>query len=180
MFNIKDNNKDILQEIMDEQRKLDRMILKERDLFNLQNQPDLTVNFDENRKQALLISYVHLRTAVKMMRTVGAKWWKNQPQMTDDVYSGFVQDTNGGKFFDIDTDISNISMKIMAIVQELIELEDAISDGKTIDDIQEEFIDVIHFVVSLGLDLGISTQQKVSELYSAKHRINTQRQQSNY
>ena len=156
------------------------MILKDRDLFNSENQPDLMTNFDDKRKEELLISYIHLRTAVKMIRSVGAKWWKNQEQVNEEQHAMFFDDIQNGKFFDSDIIVSNTSMKIMAIVQELIELEDAINEGKDFRDIQEEFIDVIHFVVSLGLDLGLSSEKTIRDIYRAKNAINHKRVQSNY
>lgn len=180
MSNNNSNEKGILQDIIDEQRKLDRAVMKDRDLFNSQNQVDLTINFDENRRQALLMSYVHLRTAVKMIRMVGAKWWKNQKQMTEGDLDVFLSDVKNGRFFDTHTDIDNISMKIIAIIQELIELEDAINEGKGFRDVQEEYIDIIHFVVSLGLDLGLSSENTIKDIYSAKNAVNHQRVQSNY
>jgi dimeric dUTPase (all-alpha-NTP-PPase superfamily) len=172
--------KGIMQEVMDAQRNLDRTILRDHDLFNLQNQPDLMVNFDDNRKQALLVSYIHLRTAVKAIRKVGAKWWKNQNPMDEAELKMFINDLTNGEFFDVDIEVSNISMKIMAIVQELIELEDAIKENKPAPDIHDEFVDIIHFVVSLGLDLGINSEQQLKELYLKKNKTNHLRQESNY
>lgn len=172
--------KGILQEIIDEQRKLDRAVLKDRDLFDSQNQSDLMANFDDKRKEELLISYIHLRTAVKMIRNVGAKWWKNQEPINEEQHAIFFNDIQNGKFFDSDITVSNISMKIMAIIQELIELEDAINEGKDFRDIQEEYIDVIHFVISLGLDLGLSSEKTIRDVYRAKNTINHKRVQSNY
>lgn len=174
------NEKGILQDIIDEQRKLDRIVLKDRDLFDSQNRPDLMANFDDRRKEELLISYIHLRTAVRMIRGVGAKWWKNQEHVGEEQHTRFMNDTGNGKFFDTDVEISNTSMKIMAIVQELMELEDAVREGKDFSDVQEEYIDVIHFVISLGLDLGLSKEKTIRDIYSAKNRVNIQRQQSNY
>jgi NTP pyrophosphatase (non-canonical NTP hydrolase) len=172
--------KGIFQEILDQQELLDKRIIKEHDLFDDNNNINLMANFDENRLDSLLTAYLYMRTAVKAMRNVGAKWWKKQESMTDEQYVKFTADLLGGEFLETDTPLSNISMKIIAITQELIELEDAIIEGKPKEDMQDEFIDVIHFVVSLGLDIGINSEEKVKILYDKKNRTNHQRQDESY
>ncbi len=175
-----ENNKDTMQEIMDEQKKLDRNIIKQHDLFNESNEVDLTVNFDEQRKEQLHAAYKYLKSIVFTIREVGAKWWKNQSPMTEEQSDLFIQRMRDIINSDWDMQLSNISMKNIAIIQELIELEDAVNENKSKDEIHDEFVDILHFVVSLGLDLGINSADKLKELYLRKNAINHTRQQSNY
>jgi NTP pyrophosphatase (non-canonical NTP hydrolase) len=172
--------KGIFQEIQDQQALLDKRIIKDHDLFDDEDNVNLMANFDENRIDSLLTGYLYLRTAVKAMRQVGAKWWKKQEPMTDEQYAKFTADLLGGEFLETDILLSNVSMKIIAIVQELVELEDAILEGKPKEDIHDEFIDVIHFVVSLGLDIGINSEEQIKILYDKKNRTNHQRQDESY
>ncbi len=172
------NNKDIMQEIMDEQKKLDRNIIKTHDLFNNNNEVDLTANFDELRKEKLLQIYSYIRGTTNVVRHIGAKWWKNQQPLTEqhfvETMDRLVDDTAEL------APLTNISLKNMAIFQELIELEDAIKEGKTKDEIYDEYVDIIHFVISLGLELGINSAETIREYYLKKSHVNHQRQQSNY
>lgn len=172
------NNKDILQEIMDEQKKLDRNIIKTHDLFNNNNEIDLTANFDELRRETLGGLYLYIRTLNHAMRMTGPKWWKNQPQLTDEntaeIITGLLKEN-------VELiDITNISMKNIAIMQELFELEDAVREGKSKTIIYDEYIDIIHFVISLGLELGINSAETIREYYLKKNNVNHHRIQSNY
>lgn len=172
------NKKDVMQEIMDEQSKLDRNIIKQHDLFNESNEVDLTANFGHYRKEGLSTAYSFLKSVVRVMRKMGAKWWKQQEPITEQqLDKSLLEFFNEHPELDI---VSNISMKNIAIIQELIELEDAVKEGKPKEEIHDEFVDVLHFVVSLGLDLGINSSEKLRQLYLKKNHVNHQRQQSNY
>lgn len=172
------DKKDILQEIMDEQKKLDRTVIKQFDLFNENNEVDLTANFDEFRKEKLLQIYSYIRGTTNVIRHVGAKWWKNQQPLTEEQFSK-TMDQLANDTAEL-APLSNISMKNMAIFQELIELEDAIKEGKPKDEIYDEYVDIIHFVVSLGLELGINSAETIKEYYLKKNNVNHHRIQSNY
>jgi dimeric dUTPase (all-alpha-NTP-PPase superfamily) len=173
-----ENNKDIMQEIMDEQKKLDRNIIKQHDLFNASNEVDLKANFDEERNRTLWILYATIRSSVGFARKVGAKWWKQQAPVTDNQLDEIFKDSETSNFEE--GEFNNISLKNLAIIQELMELEEAVKQGKPKDEIHDEFVDIIHFVVSLGLDLGIDSAEKLRQLYLKKNHVNHQRQQSNY
>lgn len=172
------NIEDTMQEIMNEQKKLDRNIIKQHDLFNESNEVDLTANFDERRRDTLGITYSYIQSITALMRKVGAKWWKIQQPITEEQSSDLLEELVNDR--PTINDLSNISMKNIAIIQELIELEDAVKEGKPKEDIHDEFVDIIHFVVSLGLDLGIDSAEKLRQLYLKKNNVNHQRQQSNY
>jgi dimeric dUTPase (all-alpha-NTP-PPase superfamily) len=170
------DNKDILQEIMNEQKKLDRNIIKTHDLFNNNNEVDLTANFDELRKEKLLQIYSYIRGTTNVVRHIGAKWWKNQQPLTEEHFAE-TMDQLANDTAEL-APLTNISMKNMAVFQELIELEDAIKDGKTKDEIYDEYVDIIHFVISLGL--GINSAETIKEYYLKKNNVNHNRIQSNY
>jgi dimeric dUTPase (all-alpha-NTP-PPase superfamily) len=172
--------KGVFQEILDQQSELDKRIVKEHDLFDDNNSVDLMAKFDENRIASIITTYLYMRTAMKALRVIGVKWWKNQEPMTDEQHDQFMSDLTHGKFLDADIEISNVSLKIIAIGQELIELEDAINQGEPTDKIHDEFIDIIHFVVSLGLDIGINSEEQIKMLYDKKSLINHKRQDESY
>lgn len=172
--------KGILGQIIEQQSKLDKRVLRERDLFNDSNEVDLTANFSTSRKKALTFSYISLRAIIKHVRKVGAKWWKNLDNLTEEDIIRLQDELVNGIGIDDDFELSNLSMKNIAIIQELIELEDAVKEGKQLDDIHDEFIDVLHFVVSEGIDLGISSEEMVKKLYERKNKINHQRIDNNY
>lgn len=173
--------KGIMQEIMDQQYKLDMRVIKEHDLYDNDNYVDLTVNFGDNRKDSLRFAYMVLKSTVKYVRTVGAKWWKKDIRpLTDGQFAQYKDDFASGVYNEDADNISNISMKNLAIIQELIELEQAVEENRPEQDIHDEYIDIIHFVVSLGLELGIDSEEKIRELYEKKNQINHQRINESY
>jgi len=172
--------KGVFGKIIDQQKNLDRRIIRDHDLFDENNNVDLTANFDELRNELLKFGYAVQNTIGKYTRTVGAKWWKNLEPMTQGQYNQYRDDFQKGTYLEEDIELSNISMKNIAIIQELLELEEAVKEGKTKDEIHDEFIDIIHFVVSLGIDLGIDSEQRIQHLYEKKNRLNHQRQDEHY
>lgn len=173
--------KGVWQKIIDNQDKLDKRVILEHDLFNKNNNVDLTANFDNNRMDSLRFAYTVLQSTVKYVRLVGAKWWKkNLAPITDEQFEDHKEVfTSGVLNGDVET-LSNISMKNLAIIQELIELEQAVEQDKSKEEIYDEYIDVIHFVVSLGLELGIKSEEQIQQLYEAKNNINHQRLNESY
>ena len=173
--------KGILQQIIDNQDKLDKRVILEHDLFNDYNEVSLASNFDVNRESSIKFGYSIIKSTLGYIRTVGAKWWKkNLAPITDEDHTLLRENLMNGEYNNEVEKLSNVTMKNLAIIQELVELEQAIDEGKTREEIYDEYIDVIHFVVSLGLEIGIKSEQQILELYEKKNKINHKRINESY
>jgi dimeric dUTPase (all-alpha-NTP-PPase superfamily) len=84
-------------------------------------------------------------------------------------------------------DLPNIWIRnyLRALQDECRELEDATlwkwwsKSALDMQNVRVEIVDMMHFVVSLGLAAGL-TANEFHRLYTLKHRVNEQRQENNY
>ena len=174
-------SKGIWQQIINNQDKLDKRVILEHDLFDEKNNVSLVANFDINRKESIKFGYSSIKSTVKFIRSVGAKWWKkNLAPITNEENDEIRNDLIDGVYNVEVEGLSNISMKNLAIIQEVLELEQAIEEGKSKEEVYYEYIDVIHFVVSLGLEIGIKSEEQIRELYEKKNQINHTRLNEHY
>ena len=79
-----------------------------------------------------------------------------------------------------------INMKCTAIIHEAVELREHSNwkwwkNDKEYDEnaAREEFADILHFVLSLAISMGI-TPNELMTLYTKKHKINKKRQVNGY
>ena len=77
-------------------------------------------------------------------------------------------------------ELTNVELINIAIMDELREIADAVRQGEPRDKIVEEYIDAFHFMIQLGLQLGITTEQEINDAYIKKNEINHVRQSNNY
>jgi len=172
------NIKGILQNIIDRQRGLQNNIVHTHNLINNDtNKPDLTLAFDTHRLSLLSINYSAISKLLGAMKLASFKWWKNmQPFTQEDVlkYNEYISSETQ------ELELTNVELINIAIMDELREIADAVRQGEPRDKIVEEYIDAFHFMIQLGLQLGITTEQEINDAYIKKNEINHVRQSNNY
>lgn len=79
-----------------------------------------------------------------------------------------------------------VKNEVLAIMSELAEILDEVNykwwkNPKEINEeaLKEEVIDVIHFVISLSLKIGLSSNE-LFQVYLEKNKVNIKRQEENY
>lgn len=161
----------ILQKIIDKQRTLDERVVNDFQLRDRNGNKDLAFNFDAIRYQTILQLYINIKVLMISMKKTNFKWWKNlEPLSREEMIKMLSTEAIGE--FDPNTRLSNHAMKIIAIIDEAIEIEDAVNSKESTERIEDEFADLMHFVISLGLELGITTEQQIENLYDIKNKTN--------
>ena len=161
----------ILQKILDNQNRLDNRVVDDFHLRDRNGNKELAINFDSIRYQTILQLYINIKVLMISMKKANFKWWKVLNELTkEDMIAMLSTEAIGN--FDPNTKLSNISMKNIAIIDEALEIEDAVNSNESQERIEDEFADLLHFVVSLGLELGITTEQQIENLYEIKNKEN--------
>lgn len=161
----------ILQKILDNQNRLDNRVVDDFQLRDRNGNKDLSINFDGIRYQTILQLYINIKVLMISMKKTNFKWWKVLDKLTREEMITMLSTEAIGNF-DPNTKLSNLSLKNIAIMDEVLEIEDAVNSGEPRERIEDEFADLFHFVVSLGLELGITTEQQIENLYEIKNKVN--------
>jgi NTP pyrophosphatase (non-canonical NTP hydrolase) len=164
----------ILQTILDNQDRLDNRVVNDFQLRDRNGNKNLTFNFDPIRYQTILQLYVNIKVLMVSMKKTNFKWWKNLDPITKEEMTQLLSAEAIG-IYNPDLRLSNVAMKVIAIIDEALEIEDAVNQEESQERLEDEFADLLHFVASLGLEIGISTEQQIEALYNKKNKVNHDR-----
>lgn len=168
----------ILQTILDHQSKFDNEVIDNNNLKRKDGSSDLSINYDEIRYQLILQSFTKMRLLMKLMKKTGYKWWKGaQQKLTKEDIQAMLEAETSGDSYNPQARLSNISLRGIAIIDETMEVVEAFEDRESKERLHDEFADLVHFVVSLGLELGINSEDQIKSLYEKKLKVNYDRQE---